>query len=137
MNTSPPSVTECLRRILEIVPGERPLLPDFGCRVHMLGTLVTRSDFQLAAALIEEALETWAPQWQFDGVGAAPSRPGWILVTVRSGGVRHQFEIRHRTASGSPVEGEGMDGMDEESRPVKGAFGAPRDPGTTWEERQS
>ena len=52
---------ERLRLILEVRPGERPLLPSFGCRVHDLEAIDSEHARQVAAVLIEEALRDWAP----------------------------------------------------------------------------
>ncbi len=52
---------ERLRLILEVRPGERPLLPSFGCRVHDLEAIDSEHERQVAAVLIEEALRDWAP----------------------------------------------------------------------------
>ena len=54
-------VEERLRLILEVRPGERPLLPSFGCRVHGMEAIETQHDEQLAAVFIEETLGEWAP----------------------------------------------------------------------------
>jgi len=52
---------ERLRLILEVRPGERSLLPSFGCRVHELPAIETEHERQLAEVLVEEALRDWAP----------------------------------------------------------------------------
>lgn len=54
-------VEERLRLLLEVRPGERPLLPSFGCRVHGMAAIETQHDQQLAAVFVEEALGEWAP----------------------------------------------------------------------------
>ena len=54
-------VEERLRLILEVRPGERPLLPSFGCRVHGMAAIETQHDQQLAAVFVEETLGEWAP----------------------------------------------------------------------------
>lgn len=52
---------ETIRRVIETAPGERPLLPEFGCEVHRLARILDASERSLAAALIEESLERFAP----------------------------------------------------------------------------
>ena len=54
-------IEERLRLILEVRPGERALLPSFGCRVHDLEAIDSEHQRQVAAVLIEEALRDWAP----------------------------------------------------------------------------
>ena len=56
-----PVLEERLRLILEVRPGQRPLLPSFGCRVHELPAIETEHERRLAEVLIEEALHDWAP----------------------------------------------------------------------------
>ena len=55
------ALKERLRLILEVRPGERALLPSFGCRVHELPAIETEHERRLAEVLIEEALHDWAP----------------------------------------------------------------------------
>ncbi len=55
------AIEERLRLILEVRPGERALLPSFGCRVHELPAIETEHERRLAEVLIEEALYDWAP----------------------------------------------------------------------------
>ena len=55
------AIEERLRLILEVRPGERALLPSFGCRVHELPAIETEHERRLAEVLIEEALHDWAP----------------------------------------------------------------------------
>ena len=54
-------IVQQARQILEIVPGERRLMPSFGCRIHQLDTVQTPLEKNTGAARIEEALERWAP----------------------------------------------------------------------------
>ena len=54
-------VREHLRLVLEVRPGERPLLPAFGCRVHEMPGIETQHERQVAAVFIEDALGDWAP----------------------------------------------------------------------------
>jgi phage baseplate assembly protein W len=55
------AIEERLRLTLEVRPGERALLPSFGCRVHELPAIETEHERRLAEVLIEEALHDWAP----------------------------------------------------------------------------
>ena len=86
------------RLILEIVPGERRLLKDFGCRVHEL-TLTDARSFELAGALIEEALDRWAPQLGVDRAEVSPLERGKLDVRLRSGSAWHRLAITHRHPS--------------------------------------
>jgi hypothetical protein len=55
------SVEARCRLVLELEPGERPLSPRLGCSVHRLASIETAEERELAAALIELALETNVP----------------------------------------------------------------------------
>ncbi len=86
---------ERIRRILAIVPGERRLLPEFGCRVHAVDPK-SPGAHDLAAGLIEDALDRWAPEL---GCGAVEilswtgGRLCFSLVSARGAG---RVEIVHR-----------------------------------------
>ena len=90
------AVVSAARRVLEIVPRERRLLPEFGCRIHALGSLRTTRDRDLAAGLVEEALERWVPDLGIDRAEVRPSRDGWIRVAIHVAGRWSEFEIKHR-----------------------------------------
>lgn len=90
------AVVSAARRVLEIVPRERRLLPEFGCRIHSLGSLRTTRDRDLAAGLVEEALERWVPDLGIDRVEVRPSRDGWIRVAIHVVDRWSEFEIKHR-----------------------------------------
>ena len=98
------AVVSTARRVLEIAPGERRLLPRFGCRIHALGSLRTTRDRDLAAGLVEEALERWVPDLGVDRAEVRPSSDGWIRIAIHVGGRWHEFEIKHRRErAGSPA----------------------------------
>ena len=98
------AVVRAARRVLEIVPRERRLLPEFGCRIHALGSVRTTRDRALAAGLVEEALERWVPALGVDRAEVWPSSDGWIRVAIHAAGCWHELEIKHRRErAGSPV----------------------------------
>jgi len=106
----PDHVLERMRRVLEIVPGERPLLPQFGCRIHFLSSLATREDRLLAAALVEEALERWLPELRVDRAEVLGSYDGLIRLALLTGGTWYGLEIKHRHPSRArSAEGEEPD----------------------------
>jgi len=54
---------ESIRLILGTAPGERPMRPEFGCRIHEY--VFASADSATAAALtadVREALSTWEPR---------------------------------------------------------------------------
>jgi hypothetical protein len=98
----PPSVRERLRLVLEVEPGERPLLPEFGCAVHRMPSIESEHERQIAAVLVEEALERWAP-WarvrRADVVGGTPRRLALVLSTPAG---KMELEIERVRASAGP-----------------------------------
>lgn len=90
-------VEDTLRLVLDVVPGERRLLPEFGCRIHFLGALEDARSLALAASLVEEAIERWAPDLGADRVEVAPLDGPGAEVSVRAGGTWHRVRIPLRT----------------------------------------
>jgi phage baseplate assembly protein W len=84
------------RLVLEVVPGERPLLPAFGCRLHELRSLETERERQLAAALVEESLERWAPELGIERADVIPLEDGLVRVLLTRGGRSYSVEIERR-----------------------------------------
>lgn len=70
--------------ILGTQPGERQMLPDFGCRIHEL-LFAPNNGYagQLAAQHVEEALRRWEPRIQVEQVDAVPDPSGSIRVQVQ------------------------------------------------------
>lgn len=69
--------------ILGTQPGERQMLPDFGCRIHELLFAPDNSYAgQLAARHVEDALQRWEPRIEVIGVEAVPDPTGAIRVEV-------------------------------------------------------
>jgi phage baseplate assembly protein W len=90
-------VVSTARLILEIVPGERRLLPEFGCRIHSLPSLSTPGERQLGAALVEEALDRWAPSLGIDRAEILSVEEGKVRMTLRAHGAWHELSLTHRT----------------------------------------
>jgi hypothetical protein len=93
------SIVERARLVLEIVPGERRREPAFGCRVHFLPEIETEEDRQLAAALIEESLESWLPSLGVERARVDSSEDGLIGLRLRQGGAWHRLSISYRRGS--------------------------------------
>jgi len=93
---APPA--ERLRRILEVAPGERPLAPEFGCRIHALGAFDALDDSgrHLAEALVEEALERWAPWARVRRATLLEATASSVRVAVVAACGRHEIDLsRH------------------------------------------
>ncbi len=70
------NIVECIQLILNTTPGERPMLPDFGCGLSELvfrtNTAQTRHD---AESMARAALHKWEPRIDVREVVARPD-PG-------------------------------------------------------------
>ena len=78
------SLAERMRLVLEVVPGERPLLPEFGCAVQHMKQISTPRERQVAAALIEDALERWLPSVRVVGVDMVDGGADRLVSSVRA-----------------------------------------------------
>jgi phage baseplate assembly protein W len=90
------AVVDTARLVLEIVPGERPLLPEFGCRIHLLPVPVSIAERQVAAALMEESLDRWVPWLAAERVEVTGAGGGRIELELRANGRWHRFALAHR-----------------------------------------
>ena len=84
------------RRVLEIVPGERRLIPEFGCRVHSLESFGSSHARCIGAELIADALRRWAPQLAARRVEIDGYEDGLIHASIWVPLGRCSFRIRHR-----------------------------------------
>jgi phage baseplate assembly protein W len=89
------------RLVLEIVPGERRLLPEFGCRIHLLPSIATEAERHLAAALVEEALDLWVPYLRIDRAEVLGVEGGWIRLALRTHGSWSEMLLKHRAPTSS------------------------------------
>ncbi|MCB9686746.1 MAG: GPW/gp25 family protein [Alphaproteobacteria bacterium] len=77
------NIRECVTIILGTRPGERQMMPDFGCRIHeLMFSPDTRATSSLIAHYVEEALIRWEPRVEVTKVDAFPDRTGGIRVLV-------------------------------------------------------
>ncbi len=78
-------IEEAIRIVLGTVPGERPMRPEFGCRIHDLVFAPNDATTTgLAVYYVEEALAMWEPRIRVLDVRAAPDpeRAERLLVEV-------------------------------------------------------
>jgi hypothetical protein len=79
-------IEEAIRIVLGTVPGERPMRPEFGCRIHDLvfGPANASTAGQIAAA-VRSALERWEPRVDVVDirVGFDRERDGTVYVDLR------------------------------------------------------
>lgn len=78
-------IREAILQILQTAPGERVMLPTFGCRINELVFAAgNASSLSLAQLYAREALEQWEPRIQVAGVAASidPAAPDCMLISV-------------------------------------------------------
>ncbi len=83
-------IEQAIRVILGTAPGERPMRPDFGCRIHeLVFAPANTTTAGLAAHYVEEALGWWEPRIDVTRVRVThdPEDRARLLVTVH-------YEIR-------------------------------------------
>jgi phage baseplate assembly protein W len=77
------NIRESITIILGTKPGERQMLPEFGCRVHeVLFSPNTRATATLVSHFVEDALARWEPRIQVTKVDAWPDSVGTVKVMV-------------------------------------------------------
>ncbi|WP_223879072.1 GPW/gp25 family protein [Chitinimonas arctica] len=78
-------IRQAILLILQTAPGERVMLPGFGCRINELvfaaGNAATRS---LAELYVKQALDRWEPRIQLLAVNTtiAPALPQCLQIAV-------------------------------------------------------
>ncbi len=78
------NIRESITIILGTKPGERQMLPEFGCRIHRLMFAAnTAATATLIQHHVEEALGRWERRIVVTGVGAWPDPGGVIRVEVK------------------------------------------------------
>lgn len=77
------NIRESITLVIGTKPGERQMLPDFGCRIHdMVFAPNTRATSTLVAHYVEEALARWEPRIEVTKVDAWPDPNGSVKVMV-------------------------------------------------------
>ena len=77
------NIRQCITIILATRPGERQMLPDFGCRVHeLLFAPNTTTTGLIAEGHVRDALDRWEPRVEVESVNAAPDATGALRVEV-------------------------------------------------------
>lgn len=79
-------IEQSIRIILETVPGERVMRPEFGCRVHeLIFAPNNASTHGLIIHYVEQALERWEPRIQVREVevNTDPGNGAALLVEIK------------------------------------------------------
>ncbi|MCB9764010.1 MAG: GPW/gp25 family protein [Alphaproteobacteria bacterium] len=83
MSTGEENIRQCIAIILSTKPGERQMLPTFGCRIHeLLFAPNTKATSALIAHHVREALALWEPRIEVTDVNAHPGPNGTVEVRV-------------------------------------------------------
>lgn len=77
------NIRQCITIVLGTKPGERQMLPEFGCRIHeLMFAPSTTATASLIAYYVEKALERWEPRIEVAKVDSWPEPSGSIRVQV-------------------------------------------------------
>jgi phage baseplate assembly protein W len=77
------NIRQCVTVILGTRPGERQMLPTFGCRIHeLLFAPNNQTTAQVAAGHVREALGRWDPRIEVQDVNASSDPSGAIRLEV-------------------------------------------------------
>jgi len=77
------NIRQSMALILATRPGERQMLPEFGCRAHQLMYAPnTPGTASLIAQHVENALRRWEPRIEVNGVKAISEPNGSVRVVV-------------------------------------------------------
>ena len=77
------NIRECITIILGTKPGERQMMPEFGCRIHeVMYAPNTRATSVLVSHHVQQALGRWEPRIEVIDVEAWPDDGGTIRVQV-------------------------------------------------------
>jgi phage baseplate assembly protein W len=77
------NIRECITIILATKPGERQMLPEFGCRMHeLMFAPATRATSTVIAHHVQRALERWEPRIEVGKVDSWAEPTGQIRVQV-------------------------------------------------------
>lgn len=77
------NIRDCITVILGTRPGERQMLPEFGCRIHeLMFAPNTRATATLVSYHVKQALERWEPRIEVTKVDSWPDPGGQVRVQV-------------------------------------------------------
>lgn len=86
MSRGAADIEQAIRIIVGTAPGERPMRPDFGCRIHeLVFSPINSTTAGLASHYVEEALGWWEPRIEVTDVEVEPDadHPARLLINVR------------------------------------------------------
>lgn len=86
LTTGDRDIEQAIRVILETVPGERVMRPEFGCRIHELIFAPNNASTQgLIIHYVEEALERWEPRVEVREVEITtdPNNGATLMIEIK------------------------------------------------------
>ena len=92
----PRDIDQSIRIILETIPGERVMRPEFGCRAkELLFAPQNAATEALLVRYVEQALQRWEPRVDVVAVNLAdrPADGAWLVE------IRYQIKSTHDTRS--------------------------------------
>ena len=78
-------IEKSMRIIIGTAPGERPMRPEFGCRVwELLFEPINTNTLGMMESVVEEALQRWERRVEIQGVTADPVNPssGEVAISI-------------------------------------------------------
>ena len=92
------NIRDCMSLIIGTRPGERQMLPEFGCSINeMLFAPNTAGTAAEVSSAVQFALERWEPRIVVESVDAWPDETGSIRVqvnyTIRSTGSDQELNV--------------------------------------------
>ena len=90
------TASETARLILEVVPGERRFLPEFGWKAHFLSSMQSPVDRAIAAVFAERALAQWAPDLRVEHVEVEDVDDREFRLKLRIQGKEHLVRVGRR-----------------------------------------
>ena len=83
MSETEDNIRQSIHIILATRPGERQMLPKFGCRVHeLLFAPNTSSTAAVAAHYVRDAIARWEPRVEVKRASATPDATGGVRIEV-------------------------------------------------------
>jgi phage baseplate assembly protein W len=76
-------IEKSMRIIIGTAPGERPMRPEFGCRIwELLFEPINTNTLGMMESVVEDALRRWEPRVEIQAVTADPVNPGSGEVAI-------------------------------------------------------
>lgn len=80
------TITRAIRLILQTYPGERPMRPEFGCRIRdYVFSGINDRTFAMIAVAVRDSLLRWEPRVDVETVDVAPDpeEPSLLYIDIR------------------------------------------------------